>query len=132
MRNCSKSVTRQQFGLSDKKPQRGRCVPFLIGLLQHATKMVKSGQTFVARMYTTAARLKELHHVTRLTKDFRSDRWWHPICHQLEWHHNNTCIQDRASIFRQMHLNVGDVEHALIISGYSLLDRMSGKKWVLW
>ena len=30
----------------------------LVGLLQHATKVVKPGRTFVARMYTAAARLK--------------------------------------------------------------------------
>ena len=32
----------------------------LVGLLQHATKVVRSGRTFVARMYQTAAKLREL------------------------------------------------------------------------
>ena len=49
----------------------------LVGLLQHATKVVKPGRTFIARMYKAAAKLKELHHVTRLTKEFKSDlQWW--------------------------------------------------------
>ena len=49
----------------------------LVGLLQHATKVVRPGQTFIARMYKAAAKLKELHHVTRLTKEFKSDlQWW--------------------------------------------------------
>ena len=50
----------------------------MVGLLQHATKVIKPGRTFVARMYREAARLKNLSHFTRLTKDFHSDlRWWH-------------------------------------------------------
>ena len=32
----------------------------LVGLPQHAMKVVRSGRTFVARMYSTAARLREL------------------------------------------------------------------------
>ena len=49
-----------------------------MGLLQHATKVIKPGRTFVARMYREAGRLKNLSHFTRLTKDFHSDlRWWH-------------------------------------------------------
>ena len=50
----------------------------LVGLLQHATKVVKPGRTFISRMYSKAAKLKELHYYTNLTKDFRSDlHWWH-------------------------------------------------------
>ena len=50
----------------------------LVGLLQHATKVVKSGRTFLSRMYSRAAKLRELHYYTKLTKDFRSDlQWWH-------------------------------------------------------
>ena len=48
----------------------------LVGLLQHATKVVRSGRTFVARMYSTAAKLRELTFFTRLNKDFRSDLYW--------------------------------------------------------
>ena len=50
----------------------------LVGLLQHATKVVKCGRIFTAHMYATAAKLKELHFFTRLNKEFRSDlAWWH-------------------------------------------------------
>jgi len=50
----------------------------LVGLLQHATKVVKPGCTFISRMYSTAAKLKKLSFYTRLTKDFWSDlQWWH-------------------------------------------------------
>ena len=50
----------------------------LVGLLQHATKVVRPGRTFVSRMYNTAARIKKLHYYTTLTKAFKSDlHWWH-------------------------------------------------------
>jgi len=50
----------------------------LIGLLQHATKEVRCGQTFMARLCATTAKVKELHFFTRLNKEFRSDlAWWH-------------------------------------------------------
>ena len=50
----------------------------LVGLLQHTAKIVYSGRTFVSHMYTTAAKLKEMHYFTRLNREFRSDlAWWH-------------------------------------------------------
>ena len=61
-----------------KKKATKRQILSLVGLLQHATKVVRPGRTFVSRMYNAAAKLKELSHYTRLNKDFRSDlRWWH-------------------------------------------------------
>jgi len=45
----------------------------LVGLLQHATKVVRPGRTFVARMYTTAAKLQKMHFITRLNREFHSD-----------------------------------------------------------
>ena len=45
----------------------------LIGLLQHATKVVKYGCTFVSRIYATVCKVKEMDFYTRLNKDFRSD-----------------------------------------------------------
>jgi len=63
--------------LSKKKTTK-REILSLVGLLQHATKVVKPGRTFVARMYNEATRLKCLSYYTRLSKGFRSDlRWWH-------------------------------------------------------
>ena len=59
----------------------------LVGLLQHATKVVIPGRTFVSRMYSVAACLKRLSYFTHLTKDFHSDlqRMVAPLCHPLEW-----------------------------------------------
>ena len=57
-------------GLTKKKATK-RKILSLVGLLQHATKVVKCGRTFTAQMYATAAKLKELHFFTRLNKEFR-------------------------------------------------------------
>ena len=61
-----------------RKKATKREILSLVGLLQHATKVVKPGRTFISRMYSKAAKLKELHYYTNLTKDFQSDlHWWH-------------------------------------------------------
>lgn len=50
----------------------------LVGVLQHAAKVVRPGRTFVSRMYSIAAAVQELDYYTRLNKEFRSDlHWWH-------------------------------------------------------
>lgn len=50
----------------------------LVGVLQHAAKVVRPGRTFVSRMYSVAAAVQELDYYTRLNKEFRSDlHWWH-------------------------------------------------------
>ena len=60
-----------------KKKATKREILSLIGILQHATKIVRSGRTFLSRMYQAAAKLRELHFYTRLTREFRSDLcWW--------------------------------------------------------
>ena len=61
-----------------KKKATKRNILSLVGLLQHATKVVKCGRSFVARMYAAAARVKELDYFTWLNVEFRSDlMWWH-------------------------------------------------------
>lgn len=64
----------------------------LVGLLQHTTKVVRPGRTFVARIYTTAAKLQKLHFVTRLNKEFQyvSGSWdckavLHTLWLQWQW-----------------------------------------------
>ena len=65
-----------------KKSATKRQILSLVGLLQHATKVVRCGRSFVARMYSLAAKLRELTFFTRLTKEFRSDLyWWHLFIH---------------------------------------------------
>ena len=77
----AEKIQRIQTSLSSwlkKKKATKREILSLVGLLQHATKVVKPGRTFVARMYATAAKVRRLSFYTRLTRGFRSDlQWWH-------------------------------------------------------
>ena len=61
-----------------KKNAKKREILSIVGVLQHAAKVVRPGRIFVGRMYSAAAKLRELDHYTRLDQDFRSDLyWWH-------------------------------------------------------
>ena len=53
-----------------------REILFLVGLFQHATRVVSCGCTFMAWMYITAAKVKELCFFTRLNKEFQLDIAW--------------------------------------------------------
>ena len=62
----------------ERKKATKRQILSLVGLLQHATKVVKCGRTFVARLYAAAAKIREMHFYTRLNSEFRSDlMWWY-------------------------------------------------------
>ena len=64
--------------LKKRDAKKRAAILSLVGLLQHTTKVVKPGRTFVSRMYATAARVKKLSHQTRLNTAFKSDlRWRH-------------------------------------------------------
>ena len=53
----------------NKRNATKREILSLIGLLQHATKVVKCGRAFVSRMYATASKVKEMEFYTKLNKD---------------------------------------------------------------
>lgn len=56
----------------------------LIGQLQHASCLVKPGQSFLCRMIELSKVAKELNHKIRLNKGFRSDlQWW--ACFLPSW-----------------------------------------------
>ena len=48
----------------------------LIGLLSHASRVVRAGRTFLRRMIDLSTIPKELHHWVRLNKGFQSDLYW--------------------------------------------------------
>ena len=61
-----------------KRKANKRQILSLVGLLQHATIVVCPGHTFLARMYSTASKLKQPSDQKRLSAAFRSDLcWWH-------------------------------------------------------
>ena len=93
---------------ADKRKATKRQILSLVGLLQHATKVIKCGRSFVARMYAAAAKVKELNHFTRLSVEFRSDLlWWRTfmatwnglsLLHSKAWSSPpDHCIQTDAS-----------------------------------
>ena len=45
-----------------------------VGLLKHACKVVRPGESLVSRTYATASKLKHTSHYTRLNKHFKSDK----------------------------------------------------------
>ena len=62
----------------NKRSATKREILSLVGVLQHAAKMVRPSRTFVRCMYSVAARAQELDYFTRLNKEFKSDLyWWH-------------------------------------------------------
>ena len=61
----------------------------LVGILQHAAKVIRPGRTFVGHMYEAAAKVQELDYFTRLNTNFRSELyWWHIFI----THWNGTCF----------------------------------------
>ena len=72
--SCLKAMIGECRG---KKCCRKRELLSLIGQLQHASRVVRSGRTFLRRMIDLSLVAKELHHRIRLNQAFRSDlEWW--------------------------------------------------------
>ena len=74
----------------------------LVGLLQHAAKVVQPGHTFVRCMYSVAARVQELDYYTRLNQEFRSDlHWWHTFLknwNSISFLYPGKCMHPQATI----------------------------------
>ena len=80
----------------------------LVGLLQHAAKLIRCGRSFVSRMYATVAKVHELDYFTWLNNDFRADlNWWYTflaewngvsfLCHSSLLKYHEFCSQTDAS-----------------------------------
>lgn len=72
-------LQRLQFMLlawQDRKACTKRGLLSLVGMLQHATMVVRLGRAFLRRMIELAKATKE-YHQARLNREFRSDlQWW--------------------------------------------------------
>ena len=65
----------------DKKACTKRELLSLIGVLQHASAVVRYGRCFLCRMIDLSTTAAELHHHLRLNREFRSDlQWWSMFC----------------------------------------------------
>ena len=61
----------------NKRSATKREILSLVGVLQHAAKVVLPGRTFVSCLYAVAAKVQELDYFTHLNKEFQSDlHWW--------------------------------------------------------
>ena len=61
----------------DKKACAKRELLSLIGVLQHASAVVRYGRCFLRRIIDLSTTALELHHHIRLNREFRSDlQWW--------------------------------------------------------
>ena len=59
-----------------KRRATKRQILSLVGLLQHASKVVLPGRTFTPCMYSKAVGVKKLHYFTKLDNTFCSDLHW--------------------------------------------------------
>ena len=64
-------------GWKERKSCSKRELQSLIGQLQHACKVVRSGRSFIRRMINLFTVAKKPHHHIRLSRSFRADlAWW--------------------------------------------------------
>lgn len=62
---------------SSRKSAKKQEILSLLGLLQHAAKVVHPGRTFMRRMFDTVMKVRELDQFVRLNREFQSDlQWW--------------------------------------------------------
>ena len=106
-----------------RRKARKRQILSLVGTLQHATKVVRPGRAFVSRMYSTAAKLRQMHFTTRLNKSFRSDLlWWHTFIQS--W--------NGFSILRHPAVSHPDVYAQTDASGVWGCAAVLGPQWLQW
>lgn len=61
----------------NKRSATKREILSLVGVLQHAAKVVRPSRTFVSHMYAVAAKVQKLDCFTHLNEEFQSDlHWW--------------------------------------------------------
>lgn len=104
----------------------------LVGLLQHASKVVRLGRTFTARMYSTAAKVKESNYFTRVNRDFRSDlQWWHTFINNwnglsfLRFPNRHQPLIARCRLMPQAH---GDGGPSTQLSGSNTVGQVNGQQ----
>jgi len=108
----------------------------LVGLLQHATKVVKPGRMFIARMYRAAARLKNFI----MSPDF--PKVSSQICGGGTYS-SQTGMESASSPSQgtepplttpstQTHPATGDVAHALVLNSSNRLVQSSGQTFPSW
>ena len=77
-------------GWLDRKRCTKRELLSIAGKLQHAATVVRSGRTFVRRLFDLSARVKKPEHHIKLNAGARSDlAWWAEFLKNMEWNLND-------------------------------------------
>ena len=101
----------------------------LVRSLQHASKVVRPGRIFTARMCSTAARVKEFHHFIRYFSQTCNVGILSSIFGKASVSHVLPSINPTLIIrFRLMYQARGDVELIFQASGFSSLDQQSDQQ----
>ncbi len=78
-----------------RKACKKRDLLSLIGLLAHASKVVRAGRTFLRRLIDLSMAVTQLEHFVRLNQDARSDiEWWYQF--SSKWN-GITMLQERSN-----------------------------------
>ena len=81
-----------------RKKAKKRQILYLVGLLQHAAKVIKPGHTFIARMYKAATKLQKAPSCNKTYQRFQ-DRPMTLFGGKLEWyqlHLQSSCLRSIA------------------------------------
>ena len=129
-------IRHEVAGWLQRRSATKRQILSLVGLLQHATKVIRQGRTFVARMYKAAAKVEELSYYTRLNKEIKSDLFrWHYF---LEHWNGLSLLRPVKQVipadlqFRQMHLACGAVGPFGATISFSGLGPRTGRMSTSW
>ena len=121
-----------------KKKATKKEILSLVGLLQHATKVVRCGRTFVGRLYSTAAKLKEMAFYTRLNIEFKWDLYWDLYWRYFPWIAGMAlvCIAlqttqvQKPTVYKLMHRDHGAAVPYVAIGGSSgLVGRVAKHRY---
>ena len=120
----------------NRKKATKREILSLVGLLQHAAKIIRCGRTFISWMYSTAAKIKELDYYTRLNRN--SDQTFAGgIPSRLTGTALASCVCSQLYypsmlLSKQTHQAHGAVVLTLIESGSSCSGQLTGSLPVSW
>jgi len=112
--------------LSKRKATK-RQILSLVGLLQHATKVVRPGRNFLSRMYSSAAKLKQPSHRKKLSAAFYSDlRWWHVFITHWNGISFLHLTPSNSALDCCIGTALGDVGHGLLAFGSTTSGLLTG------
>ena len=121
--------------VEEKKATKHKIL-YLVGLLQHATKVVRPGRSFVSRMYSTVAKVKDLDFYAKLNKEFWSDLiWWRTFVNSwkgLSLLMSVSQLSQADFLIQTDASGTGGVVHSVIGLGYNCSGHQTGYQFLSW